>query len=109
MSAIDDALADALGRLRVLDLGDVFDPRAAEAVVASGLHRLVVPVAAGGLGARMVESATVLMALGALDGSTALGFAMQVHVVGALIDSVGVPDGPARRGLSGRSSRTARS
>ena len=93
MTAIDDVLADALGRLRTLDLGDVFDPRAAEAVVASGLHRLVVPVAAGGLGARMVESATVLMALGALDGSTALGFAMQVHVVGALIDSAGVPDG----------------
>ena len=53
MTAIDDALADALARLRALDLGDVFEPRAAEAVVMSGLHRLVVPVAAGGLGAPM--------------------------------------------------------
>ncbi len=93
MTTIDDTLADALGRLRTLDLGDAFDPRAAEAVVASGLHRLVVPVTAGGLGARMTESAEVLMTLGALDGSTALGFAMQVHVVGALVDSGSVPDG----------------
>jgi alkylation response protein AidB-like acyl-CoA dehydrogenase len=92
MNAIDDALADALARLRALDLGDAFEPRAAEAIVGSGLHRLVVPVAAGGLGARMVESAEVLMALGALDGSTGLGFAMQVHVVGALVDSVRVPE-----------------
>ncbi|HEY4190595.1 MAG TPA: acyl-CoA dehydrogenase family protein [Candidatus Limnocylindrales bacterium] len=92
MTAIDEALAEALGRLRVLELGDAFDPRAAEAIVASGLHRLVVPVAAGGLGARMAQAASVVMALGALDGSTALGFAMQVHVVGALVDSAGVPE-----------------
>ena len=64
----------------------------------SGLHRLVVPTTAGGLGARMGESAGVLMALGAVDGSTALGFAMQVHVVGALVDAAGVP---------GRASRAA--
>ena len=92
MSATEEALADALGRLRVLELGDAFDPRAAKAIVASGLHRLVVPVPAGGLGARMAESADVLMGIGALDGSTALGFAMQVHVVGALADSAGVPE-----------------
>ena len=91
------ALADALEGLRALELGDSFEARAAEAIVGSGLHRLVVPVAAGGLGARMVESAEVLMALGAVDGSTALGFAMQVHAVGALIDSVGVPDGLRER------------
>lgn len=93
MTAIDDALADAVGRVRALELGDAFDPRAAEAIVASGLHRLVVPRGAGGLGARMAESADVLMALGAVDGSTALGFAMQVHVVGALVDSTSLPDG----------------
>jgi alkylation response protein AidB-like acyl-CoA dehydrogenase len=91
MNAIDSALADALDRLRALDLGDVFEPRAAEAIIASGLHRLVVPTAAGGLGARMTEGAEVLMALGAVDGATALGFAMQVHVVGALADSLSVP------------------
>ena len=78
--------------LGALELGDAFEPRAAEAIVASGLHRLVVPVAAGGLGARMAESAAVLAALGALDGSTALGFAMHVHVVGALVDSTEVAE-----------------
>jgi alkylation response protein AidB-like acyl-CoA dehydrogenase len=92
MSAVGETLPDALERLGALDLGDAFDPRAAEAIVASGLHSLVVPPAAGGLGARMVDSAEVLMTLGALAGSTALGFAMHVHVVGALVDSVGVLD-----------------
>jgi len=93
MTAIDDALADALGRLRELDLGDTFEPRAAEATVLSGLHALVVPESVGGLGARMAEAAQALMAVGAVDGATALGFAMQVHVVGALVDSVAVPVG----------------
>jgi alkylation response protein AidB-like acyl-CoA dehydrogenase len=93
VSAVDDALPDALVRLGELDLGDAFEPGAAEAIILSGFHRLVVPTTAGGLGARLAESAAVLMALGAVDGSTALGFAMQVHVVGALVDSVGVPDG----------------
>jgi len=97
MTAIEGALADALERLRALELGDTFEPRAAAGLVESGIHRLVVPVAAGGLGARMAESAEVLMSLGAVDGSTALGFAMQVHVVGAQIDSVGVPDGLRER------------
>jgi alkylation response protein AidB-like acyl-CoA dehydrogenase len=92
VSAIEGVLADALGRLRALELGDAFEPRAAEVIVASGLHRLVVPAAAGGLGARMADSAEVLMAIGAIDGATALGFAMQVHVVGALVDSMAVPD-----------------
>lgn len=91
MTAIDDALADAIERLRGLELGDAFEPRAAEAIVASGLHRLVVPAEAGGLGGRMADAAAVLMALGAVDGATALGFAMQVHVVGALVDAEGVP------------------
>ena len=94
---IEVALADALERLGALELGDAFEPRAAAAIVGSGLHRLVVPASVGGLGARMAESAEVLMALGGLDGSTALGFAMQVHVVGALADSVGVPDGLRER------------
>ncbi len=93
MTAIEDALADVVERLGALDLGDLFEPRAAEAIVASGLHRLVVPESAGGVGARMEEGAGVLMRLGAVDGSTALGFAMQVHVVGAMVDSAGVPEG----------------
>ena len=91
MNPIDDALATALDGLRALELGDAFEPRAAEAIVAAGLHRLVVPAVAGGLGARMVEAVETLMTIGALDGATALGFAMQVHVIGALVDSVAVP------------------
>jgi alkylation response protein AidB-like acyl-CoA dehydrogenase len=87
MTAIDAAREDAVARLAALDLGDAFDPRAAQAIVASGLHRLVVPTGAGGLGGRMADAVEVLLALGAVDGSTALGFAMQVHVVGALVDS----------------------
>lgn len=97
IAAIENAKADALERLSALDLGDAFEPSAAEAIVAAGLHRLVVPVTDGGLGASMAGAAEVLMALGALDGATALGFAMQVHVVGALRDSVGVPPGLRER------------
>ena len=97
MTAIENVLADALERLGALELGDTFEPRAAEAIVAAGLHRLVVPESAGGLGARMAEAAGVLMRLGAVDGSTALGFAMQVHVVGALADSAAVPAGLRER------------
>jgi alkylation response protein AidB-like acyl-CoA dehydrogenase len=91
--AVSSILTDVLERLRGLELGDEFDPRPAQAIVEAGLHRLAVPEPAGGLGARMAEAAEVLMALGAVDGSTALGFAMQVHVVGALVDSTGVPAG----------------
>ena len=80
------ALEDAIERLRALELGDAFEPRAAEAIVGAGLHRLCVPTDAGGLGASLAEAAEVLMALGAVDGSTALGFAMQVHVTGAMRD-----------------------
>ncbi len=90
--AIDAALARTRTDLVALDLGDAFDPRAAAAIVASGLHRLVVPATAGGLGGRLTDAVDVLMALGAIDGSTALGFAMQVHVTGALVDAPAIPD-----------------
>lgn len=90
--AIAEPLATALTRLRALEPGDAFDPRAAEALVDAGLHRLCVPSEAGGLGASMVEAAEVLLALGAVDGATALGFAMQVHVTGALRDATAYPE-----------------
>ena len=93
------ALEDALERLRALELGDAFEPRAAAAIVGAGLHRLCVPIEAGGLGASMAEAAEVLMALGAVDGSTALGFAMQVHVTGAMRDQDDVIRSPQRDGL----------
>jgi alkylation response protein AidB-like acyl-CoA dehydrogenase len=88
-----DVLAEALRRLEAMDLGDDFEPRAAQAIVATGLHRLVVPVTAGGLGGRMGDAAGALLAIAAVDGSTALGFAMQLHVVGALVDGDAVPTG----------------
>ena len=88
---IDAVLGDTLERLRGLDLGDTFDPRAAEAILDAGLQRLVVPAEAGGLGASMADAAEVLAAIGAVDGATALGFAMQVHVLGALRDAPHVP------------------
>lgn len=82
-SAVEAAI-DALG---VLDLADAFDPGAPAAIVAAGLHRLCVPAEAGGSGATLAESAEALAAIGAVDGSTALGLAMQTHVVGAMRDS----------------------
>ena len=85
-AAIRAALDEALPRLRALELGDAFDPRAASVLIDAGLHALCIPPDLGGLGATMEEAAEVLLALGAVDGSTALGFAMQVHVTGALRD-----------------------
>ena len=90
---IEVALGAAIVRLQALDLGDAFEPRAATAIVETRLDRLCVPVSAGGLGATAVESAEVLMALGAIDGATALGFAMQVHVTGAMRDAAAFPEG----------------
>ncbi len=84
-------LEPTLDALRALDLGDAFEPRAARVIVEHGLHRLCLPTDAGGLDATMVEAAEVLAALGAVDGATALGFAMQVHTTGALRDG-DVPD-----------------
>ncbi len=89
---LQGAVDGLVERLLALELGDAFDPRAAQAIVASGLHRLTVPAEAGGLGAGMVDAAEVLARVGAVDGSTGLGFAMQVHVIGAMRDAPGVPD-----------------
>jgi alkylation response protein AidB-like acyl-CoA dehydrogenase len=86
------ALDRATERLQALELDDRFEPRAAAAIVEAGLHRLCVPASAGGLGASMVEAAEVLAALGAVDGATALGFAMQTHVIGAMRDALAFPE-----------------
>jgi alkylation response protein AidB-like acyl-CoA dehydrogenase len=89
--AIEQALQDVIGRLEEIGPGDTFDRRVPEAIVAVGLHRLSVPESHGGLGASMGEAALVVARLGAIDGATALGFAMQVHAVGSIADSVGWP------------------
>ena len=88
------ALDETIQRLRALDLGDDFDSRAAQAIVGSGLHRLIVPVADGGMGAGLVDAAQALLAIGGVDGSTALGFAMHVHVAGSALAGPG-PGWPA--------------
>jgi alkylation response protein AidB-like acyl-CoA dehydrogenase len=90
--AIEGALERASAGLHALDLGDAFQPRAAAVIVEAGLAGLCVPASAGGVGATLTEAAQVLLALGAIDGSTALGFAMQVHVTGALRDGIGIDD-----------------
>jgi alkylation response protein AidB-like acyl-CoA dehydrogenase len=90
--AIETAVEAAVSGLEALELGDAFEPRAARVLIDAGLASLCVPEAAGGLGATMTEAAEVLLALGAVDGSTALGFAMQVHVTGALRDGGAIDD-----------------
>jgi alkylation response protein AidB-like acyl-CoA dehydrogenase len=91
------SVADACARLEDLGLGDGFDPRAPAVLVDSGLHLAPVPVEAGGLAASMSESAELLAALGAVDGSVALGFAMHIHAVGSIGDSATWPVGPRDR------------
>lgn len=91
-------LDDALERLAERGPLDGFDPSGAAAIVGSGLQAAPVPVAAGGLGIGLREAVELLAAIGAIDGSTALGFAMHVHVVGAIAGSDGWPD-PLRTAL----------
>ncbi len=86
-------LADALERLRGLPPSDGFDGRVPEALVAAGLHAAPVPRDAGGLGIGLREAVEVLAALGAVDGSVALGFAMHLHVVGSMVESEAWPVG----------------
>jgi alkylation response protein AidB-like acyl-CoA dehydrogenase len=81
---------DRLGRL---ELGDAFEPAAPAAIVATGLHLAPVPVDAGGLGIGPSQAVELLASVAAVDASTALGFAMHVHVVGAMADSDGWPAG----------------
>lgn len=88
---LDDALA-RLGRL-LPGAAEEFDPAIPAALVAAGLHLAPLPESAGGLGTGLREAAEVLAAIGAVDGSAALGFAMHVHVVGAMAESPGWPVG----------------
>jgi alkylation response protein AidB-like acyl-CoA dehydrogenase len=86
---LEARLADGLARLGGLALGDAFQPEAPAALVAARLHLAPVPVEAGGLGIGARQAVELLSAIGGLDGSTGLGFAMHVHVVGAMAGSPG--------------------
>jgi alkylation response protein AidB-like acyl-CoA dehydrogenase len=84
----------AVGALAALEATELFRPAAVDAVRTQGLHLLTIPGPRGGLGAGMAECAAVLAAIGAVDGSTALGLAMQTHVLGAAVESGAWPAGP---------------
>ena len=92
---LDDRLAAACAAIEALHPGDAFDPAVPAALVASGLHAAAVPTALGGAGAGMSEVVGILTALGAVDGASALGFAMHLHVTGAAAQSDAWP--PALR------------
>jgi alkylation response protein AidB-like acyl-CoA dehydrogenase len=76
---------------------DAFRPGVVDAVRSSGLHRLTLPASAGGSGAGLRESVEVLAAIAAEDGSTALGLAMQTHVLGSALESGAWPAVPFGR------------
>ena len=60
-------------------------PPAARAVVGAGLHTLVLPPSLGGLDGGFVAAVDMLSAVGAIDGSVALGLAMHTQVLGAAV------------------------
>jgi len=84
---IRSALAEGVRLLRPLAGMDVFDPAVPASLVQAGLHRLPVPVEAGGFGGRLGEAVRVLATLGAVDGSAALGLAMHFHTLGAVVEA----------------------
>jgi len=86
---LHERLAQAVTAIEAIDPGDRYEPAVPAALVASGLHLLCLPRDTGGLGGGMVEAVEVLAALGAANGSAALGFAMHTHVVGSLFESDG--------------------
>jgi alkylation response protein AidB-like acyl-CoA dehydrogenase len=89
-----ERLTAAVDRLRALDLDDErYRPEVPAALVEAGLHTICLPADAGGLGAGVREAVLVQLALGAVDGSAALGFAMHQHVLGSAVEAGGWPDG----------------
>jgi alkylation response protein AidB-like acyl-CoA dehydrogenase len=90
-STLAERLARALAAIGAIDPGDRYEPAVPAALIASGLNLLCLPRDSGGLGGGMVEAVDVLAALGAANGSAALGFAMHTHVVGSMYESDGWP------------------
>ena len=62
-----------------------YDPEVPAAFVRAGLHRMPLAPADGGHGPSLDLACRVLAAIGAVDGSAALGFAMHLHVVGSAL------------------------
>ncbi len=86
--SIDERLAAACAAIETLQPGDTFDPAIPRAIVAAGLHGVAIPVEFGGSGAGLSDIVRILTAVGAIDGATALGLAMHLHVIGAAAHSV---------------------
>lgn len=84
---ISAALFNGVETLRPLAGRDEFDPAVPAALVRAGLHLTPVPRSAGGLGAGLRAAVSVLAALGAEDGSAALGLAMHFHTLGSAVQS----------------------
>lgn len=78
-------LREALGVVAGTAERERFDPAVPDAFIAAGLHRLPLEPADGGHGPSVELAARVLAAIGAVDGSAALGFAMHLHVVGSAL------------------------
>ena len=91
----DERLSAACAAIEALAPGDAFDPAVPEAIVATGLHAAAVPIEHGGGGAGLADDVRILSAIGAIDGATALGLAMHLHVTGAAASATVWP--PATR------------
>jgi len=92
----DGRASGALERVRAItEATEAFDSGVPAALVEEGLHLAPLPIADGGLGAGLADTVELVAALGAVDGSAALGFAMHVHVVGSATQGPGWP--PAAR------------
>jgi alkylation response protein AidB-like acyl-CoA dehydrogenase len=94
-------VADASARIRAAiasaDDADAFLAALPALVRDAGLHLLTLPAAQGGLGATLRESLLVLAAVGAADGSTALGLAMHTHLLGGAAEGGGWASAPLER------------
>lgn len=94
---LETALSAGLVVLREVPVADGFSLAAARALADAGLGRVALPVGAGGFGAGMVDICRILAAVAAVDGSAALGLAMNAHVTAALVETGGWPDAARER------------
>ncbi len=85
--ALEDRLAAACAAIEALAPGDTFDPSIPAAIVGTGLHVTAIPTSFAGDGVGLADVVRILTTIGAVDGATALGFAMHLHVTGAAAQS----------------------
>ena len=86
--ALEERLAVARRLLDpIVEAADESDraARVSRAVVEAGLHTVVLPESRGGLDVGCAGAMRMLAAIGAIDGSVALGLAMHTQVLGAAV------------------------